>query len=148
MDVAKVLESSLERLEPTGDYNQSLAKVLLAHARRNLAKNDLMIRNFEKKSVMSTFLYHLRLGVASFPPKGEAPQADTGPLLSRVAQSLTAPQQLRAALAAGLVPLGPQGSERRAELDPSRALRVQACHFLTMRVTCSSAQATASSGVN
>ena len=28
MDVAKVLESSLERLEPTGDYNQSLAKVL------------------------------------------------------------------------------------------------------------------------
>ncbi len=28
---------------------------------------------------------NLRLGVASFLPKGEAPQADTGPLLSRVA---------------------------------------------------------------
>jgi len=53
MDVAKVLESSLERLEPTGDYNQSLAKVLLAHARRNLAKYDLMIKNFEKKYGMS-----------------------------------------------------------------------------------------------
>jgi len=44
MDVAKVLESSLERLEPTGDHNQSLAKVLLAHARRNLAKYDLMVK--------------------------------------------------------------------------------------------------------
>ena len=53
MDVAKVLESSLERLEPTGDYNQSLAKVLLAHARRNLAKYDLLIKNLEKKYVMS-----------------------------------------------------------------------------------------------
>jgi hypothetical protein len=53
MDVAKVLESSLERLEPTGDYNQSLAKVLLAHARRNLAKYDLMVKNFEKKYGMS-----------------------------------------------------------------------------------------------
>ena len=53
MDVAKVLESSLQRLEPTGDYNQSLAKVLLAHARRNLAKYDLMIKNFEKKYGMS-----------------------------------------------------------------------------------------------
>lgn len=53
MDVAKVLESSLERLEPTGDYNQSLAKVLLAHARRNLAKYDLMTKNFEKKYGMS-----------------------------------------------------------------------------------------------
>lgn len=53
MDVVKVLESSLERLEPTGDYNQSLARVLLAHARRNLAKYDLMIRNFEKKYDMS-----------------------------------------------------------------------------------------------
>ena len=53
MDVAKVLESSLERLEPTGDYNQSLTKVLLAHARRNLAKYDLMIKNFEKKYGMS-----------------------------------------------------------------------------------------------
>jgi hypothetical protein len=53
MDVAKVLESSLERLEPTGDYNQSLARVLLAHARRDLAKYDLMIRNFEKKYDMS-----------------------------------------------------------------------------------------------
>ncbi|NIO72113.1 MAG: hypothetical protein GTN71_24580 [Anaerolineae bacterium] len=53
MDVAKVLESSLERLEPTGDYNQSLAKVLLAHARRNLVKYDLMIKNFEKKYGMS-----------------------------------------------------------------------------------------------
>jgi len=36
MDIVKALESSLERLEPTGDYNQSLARVLLAHARRNL----------------------------------------------------------------------------------------------------------------
>ena len=53
MDVVKVLESSLERLEPTGDYNQSLAKVLLAHARRNLAKYDLMVKNFEKKYGMS-----------------------------------------------------------------------------------------------
>ena len=53
MDVAKVLESSLQRLEPTGDYNQSLAKVLLAHARRNLAKYGLMIKNFEKKYGMS-----------------------------------------------------------------------------------------------
>jgi hypothetical protein len=53
MNVAKVLESSLERLEPTGDYNQSLAKVLLAHARRNLAKYDLMVKNFEKKYGMS-----------------------------------------------------------------------------------------------
>lgn len=53
MDVAKALESSLERLEPTGDYNQSLAKVLLAHARRNLAKYDLMIKNFGKKYGMS-----------------------------------------------------------------------------------------------
>jgi hypothetical protein len=53
MNVAKVLESSLERLEPTGDYNQSLAKVLLAHARRNLAKYNLMIKNFEKKYGMS-----------------------------------------------------------------------------------------------
>ena len=53
MDVAKVLESSLQRLEPTGDYNQSLAKVLLAHARRNLAKYDLMIKNFEKKYGMA-----------------------------------------------------------------------------------------------
>ena len=52
MDVAKVLESSLERL-PTGDYNQSLAKVLLAHARRNLAKYELMIKNFEKKYGMA-----------------------------------------------------------------------------------------------
>ena len=53
MDVAKVLASSLERLEPTGDHNQSLAKVLLAHARRNLAKYGLMIKNFEKKYGMS-----------------------------------------------------------------------------------------------
>ena len=51
--LAKVLESSLERLEPTGDYNQSLARVLLAHARRNLAKYDLMIKNFEKEYGMS-----------------------------------------------------------------------------------------------
>jgi hypothetical protein len=53
MDVAKVLQSSLERLEPTGDYNKSLAKVLLTHARRNLAKYDLMIKNLEKKYGMS-----------------------------------------------------------------------------------------------
>jgi hypothetical protein len=53
MDIVKVLESSLERLEPTGDYNQSLARVLLAHARCNLAKYDLMIKNFEKKYGMS-----------------------------------------------------------------------------------------------
>ena len=53
MDVAKVLASSLERLEPTGDHNQSLAKVLLAHARRNLAKYGLMIKNFEKKYGLS-----------------------------------------------------------------------------------------------
>ena len=53
MDVAKVLESSLERLEPTGDYNQSLAKVLLTHARRNVAKYNLMIKNLEKKYGLS-----------------------------------------------------------------------------------------------
>jgi hypothetical protein len=53
MDIAQVLESSLERLEPTGDYHQSLARVLLAHARRNLAKYDLLIKNLEKKYGMS-----------------------------------------------------------------------------------------------
>lgn len=53
MDVAEVLESLLERLEPTGDYTQSLARVLLAYARRNLAKYSLMIKNFEKKYGLS-----------------------------------------------------------------------------------------------
>ena len=53
MTVAKVLESALERLEPTGDYNLSLAKVLLTHARRNFVKYHLMNRNFEKKYGMN-----------------------------------------------------------------------------------------------
>lgn len=53
MVVAEVLESTLERLEPTGDYNLSLAKVLLTHARRNFVKYHLMNRNFERKYNMS-----------------------------------------------------------------------------------------------
>jgi hypothetical protein len=53
MTTAKVLESILERIEPTGDYNRSLAKVLLAHARRKFAKYHLMNENFKKKYGMS-----------------------------------------------------------------------------------------------
>ncbi len=60
MDVAKVLESSLERLEPTGDHNQSLAKVLLTHARRNLAKYSLMIGTWLSLALKKRASYWLR----------------------------------------------------------------------------------------
>jgi hypothetical protein len=51
--IAETLRASLERLESTGDYNHSIAKVLLTHARRKHAKYSLMDKNFQRKYGMS-----------------------------------------------------------------------------------------------
>ena len=53
METAEMLRQSLERLEPTGNYARSLARLLSVEARRRLAKYTLMDRNFQRKYGLS-----------------------------------------------------------------------------------------------
>ncbi|MEA3346349.1 MAG: hypothetical protein U9Q78_08960 [Chloroflexota bacterium] len=44
-----ILEQSAERLMPSRSFEESLTKLLLAQARRNLLKYQMMDRRFQKK---------------------------------------------------------------------------------------------------
>jgi len=48
-----MLRSTLQRLEPSKDFNVSLARLLYERAGRNLRKYKIMDQNFQKKYAMS-----------------------------------------------------------------------------------------------
>jgi len=54
----EMLRSTLQRLEPSKDFNVSLARLLYERAERNLRKYRMMDRNFQKKYAMSFEEFH------------------------------------------------------------------------------------------